>query len=65
MNLPVPPTPFFAFLGDHNICSLCLCLFQFVNKIVYTFTNIFRFHLFALIYDICFSLSYLLMHDQL
>ena len=41
------------------ICSLCLCLyFCFVNKIVYT--NFFRFHIYALIYDICFSLSDLL-----
>ena len=36
-----------------------LCLyFCFVNKIVYT--NFFRFHIYALIYNICFSLSHLL-----
>ena len=38
------------------ICSLRLCLyFCFVNKIVCT--NFFRFHICALIYDTCFSLS--------
>ena len=41
------------------VCCLRLCLyFCFVNKIIYT--NFFRFHKYALIYDICFSLSDLL-----
>ena len=41
------------------VCSLRLCLyFRFVNKIVST--NFFRFHIYVLIYDICFSLSGLL-----
>ena len=41
------------------VCSLHLCLyFCFVNKFV--FTNFFRLHLYALIYNICFSLSDLL-----
>ena len=58
-NLPVHPTllsfpPWYPY-----ICSLCLCLyFCFVNKIVYA--SFFRFHMYALIYDICFSLSDLL-----
>ena len=41
------------------ICFLCLCVcFCFVNKIVYT--NFFRFYMYVLIHDICFSLSDLL-----
>ena len=49
-TLPFPPWyPY--------ICSLCLCLyFCFVNKIVYT--NFSRFHIYALIYDICFKREY-------
>ena len=45
------------------VCSLRLCLyFCFVNKIVYT--NFFRFHIYALIYDICFSLSDFTLYDS-
>ena len=41
------------------ICSLHLCLyFCFANKIIYTIFSI--FHIYVLIYDICFSLSDLL-----
>ena len=41
------------------VYSLHLCLhFCIANKIIYT--NFFRFHIYALIYDICFSLSDLL-----
>ena len=41
------------------VCSLCLCLyFCFANKTIYTIS--FRFHIYALVYDICFSLSDLL-----
>ena len=47
--IPPPPSPWYPY-----ICSLRLCLyFCFVNKIVCT--NFFRFHIYALIYDICFS----------
>ena len=57
-NLPIHPTlpfpPWYPY-----VCSLHLCLyFCFVNKIVYT--SFFRFHMYVLIYDICFSLSDLL-----
>ena len=52
--IPPPLPPWYPY-----ICSLCLCLyFCFVNKIVYT--NFFRFDIYELIYDICFSLSDLL-----
>ena len=40
------------------VCSLPLCLYLcFVNKIIYT--NVFRFHIYALIYNICFSPDHL------
>ena len=57
-SLPIHPTtplpPWYPY-----VCSLHLYLyFCFVNKIIYT--NFFRFHIYALIYDICFSLSDLL-----
>ena len=42
------------------VCSLCLCLyFCFVHKMI-VYANFFRFHIYVLIYDICFSLSDLL-----
>ena len=57
-NLPIHPTLPFPTWYPY-FCSSRLCLyFCFVNKIVYT--NVFRFHIYALIYNICFSLSDLL-----
>ena len=48
-------SPFSPWYPD--ICSLCLCLYSFfANKIIY----ISRFHIYVLIYNICFSLSDLL-----
>ena len=45
------PPPWYPYIH-----SLCLCLhFCFVNKIVYG--SFFRFQIYALIYDICVSLS--------
>ena len=42
------------------VCSLCLWLyFCFVHKIVYT--SFFRFYIYLLIYDICFSISDILL----
>ena len=50
-TLPLPP-------GYTYVCSLRLCLcFCFVNKI---YTVFFGFHIYALLYDICLSLSDLL-----
>ena len=55
-NLPVHPTSPFPPWYPY-VCSLHLCLyFCFVNKIEYA--NFFRFHIYVLIYDICFSLTY-------
>ena len=64
MSIPVsqfitpPPHPPAAFPPWCSyVCSLHLCLyFCFVNKIVYT--NFSRFHIYALIYDICFKREY-------
>ena len=62
-NLPIHPIPPFL-LGYPYICSLHLCLyFCFVNKIVYT--NFFRFHIYALLYHICFSLSNFTLYNNL
>ena len=51
------PLSFSFCLRAHSLWSLCLCVYYcFINKIVYTIF-FFRFHIYALIYDICFSLS--------
>ena len=43
------------------VCSLHLCLyFYFVSKVIST--NFFRLHIYALTYDICFSLSETSLH---
>ena len=68
MSIPISqfiPPPHFPPRYPY-VCSLHLCLyFCFVNKIVYA--SFFRFHIYALIYDICFSLSDLLhsVYDSL
>ena len=57
MSIPISqflplPYPWYPY-----ICSLCLCLyFCFVNKTVYSIF-FFRFQIYALIYNTCFSLS--------
>ena len=45
-------SPFF--LGIH-VCSLCLCLY-FCSMSKITYTGFSRFHIYALIYSICFTL---------
>ena len=50
--------PLFPFVPPWypHVCSLCLCLyFCFAKNIICT--NFFKFHIYALIYDIYFSLS--------
>ena len=47
-----------------HICSLCLQLYSCpANRLISTIFS--RFHVCALIYDICFSLSYLTLYDKL
>ena len=54
MSIPISKSPFSPL--EAYVCSLCLCLcFCFVNKIVYT--TFFRLHTYAIIYNVCFSLS--------
>ena len=48
--IPSPSSPI-----DIHVCSLCLSLFLFYNKVIYT--NFFRTHMCVLIYDTYFSLS--------
>ena len=59
MSIPIPqflssPFP----LGIHMFVLYVCLYFSFLNKIIYT--NLFRLHICALIYGICFSLSDLL-----
>ena len=65
MSIPVsqfiPPLPFPPWFP--YICSLRLCLyFYLANRFICTIS---RFHIYALIYGICFSLSDLLHSDSL
>ena len=57
-NLSLHPTPTTFPLGIHPFVLYICLYFCFVNTIIYT--NFFRFHIYVLIYDICFSLSDLL-----
>ena len=60
---PISWYPFFPHLCPY-VCSLrlCLCLY-FANRFICTIFS--RFHIDALIYSICFSLSDFILYDSL